>query len=66
MKKRVYEPTARFQTVKDACRTTGLSQNFLRKGCKAGTIPAIRSGRVWLVDVVGLYKTLEAQMEGQR
>lgn len=28
-----------FQKITEACKTTGLSQYFLRKGCKAGTIP---------------------------
>ena len=28
-----------FQKIPEACRTTGLSQYYLRKGCKDGSIP---------------------------
>lgn len=63
MKKREYNPTARYQNIEDACRTTGLSQYFLRNGCKCGTLPHIRCGRVYMIDVVGLYKKLEKNAE---
>ena len=33
-----------FQKITEACKTTGLSQYFLRQGCKDGTIPHIKSG----------------------
>lgn len=33
-----------FQKIPDASRTTGLSQYYLRKGCKEGTVPHIKSG----------------------
>ena len=33
-----------FQRIKDACQTTGLSQYYLRRGCKEGSIPCIKSG----------------------
>ena len=59
MKKRTYDAAARYQNIEDACRTTGLSKFFLRNGCKAGTVPHIRCGRVYMVDVVALYKKLE-------
>lgn len=40
-----------FQKIPDACRTTGLSQYFLRKGCKDGSIPHIKNGSVYLINV---------------
>lgn len=46
--------TPRYQKIKDACRATGLSQYYLRKGCIEGTVPHIRSGRVYYVDVHAL------------
>ena len=36
--------SAPFQKIPEACRSTGLSQYFLRKGCKDGSVPHIRSG----------------------
>jgi hypothetical protein len=59
MKTKKYNPEARFQSIDDACRTTGLSRNYLRNGCKSGEVPHIRSGRLYMVDVVALYKKLE-------
>lgn len=49
-----------FQKIPQASKTTGLSQYFLRNGCKDGTIPHIRSGTVYLVNVPALLKKLGA------
>ena len=53
-----------FQKIKEACETTGLSQFYLRSGCKAGTIPHIKSGTVYLINVPALLKKLEEESEG--
>ncbi len=50
-----------FMKIKDACEATGLSQCFLRKGCKDGTIPHVVSGYVYYIDVESLLKQLRAQ-----
>lgn len=50
-----------FQKIPDACKTTGLSQYFLRQGCKAGTIPHIKSGPTYYINVPALLKKLEAE-----
>ena len=50
-----------FQTLTEACRTTGLSTYFLRKGCKAGTVPHIMCGAKYLVDVPSLLTLLRTQ-----
>lgn len=57
-----YESTngAPFQKIVDACKTTGLSQYYLRRGCKNGTVPHIRSGTVYLVNVPALLQKLGA------
>ena len=47
-----------FQKIPDACRTTGLSKYFLRKGCKDGTIPHVKSGTVYFVNVPKLLEQL--------
>ncbi|MGN1028199.1 MAG: hypothetical protein ACI4P4_17560 [Faecousia sp.] len=44
----------RFLSIKDASTVTGLSQYYLRAGCRAGSVPCIRSGRKYLVDVQAL------------
>jgi len=52
---------APFQRIKDATRITGLSQSYLRAGCKAGTVPHVMSGNVYLVNVPALLRCLGAE-----
>ena len=52
------------QKIKEACKTTGLSQYYLRNGCKAGTIPHVKSGTVYYINVPVLLRQLGA--EGER
>ncbi len=52
-----------FQKIAEASRTTGLSQYYLRNGCKEGTIPHVKSGTVYLVNVPALLKMLGAWVE---
>ncbi|MCQ2442580.1 MAG: helix-turn-helix domain-containing protein [Oscillospiraceae bacterium] len=47
-----------FMKIPDACRVTGLSQYYLRNGCKDGTIPHIKSGRVYFINVPKLLEQL--------
>lgn len=49
-----------FQKIVEASKTTGLSQYFLRQGCRDGSIPHIRSGRTFLINVPALLKKLGA------
>ncbi len=49
---------APFQKIPLASKTTGLSQYFLRQGCKDGSVPHIKSGTVYLVNVPALLKKL--------
>lgn len=50
-----------YQKITDACRTTGLSQFFLRNGCRDGTVPHIRSGKTYYVNVPALLDKLATQ-----
>lgn len=52
-------PTVPFQKIAEACKSTGLSQYFLRKGCKNGTIPHVKSGGVYYINVPALMDALE-------
>jgi len=64
-KERREMPTAPFQKIAEACKTTGLSQYFLRQGCRNGTIPHIKSGGVYYINVPALMKTLDAEQTGR-
>lgn len=56
-----YDPTLQFQTIQDAVRTTGLSSYFLRQGCKNGSIPYIKSGNKFMINVPLLLEQLNKQ-----
>ena len=43
-----------------ASKVPGLSQYFLRRGCRDGSIPHIMSGTVYLVNVPALLRKLNA------
>lgn len=47
-----------FQSIRDACRSTGLSQFFLRTGCRNGTVPHVRCGKRYMVNVPELLAKL--------
>jgi len=50
-----------FMKLKDACEATGLSQFYLRRGCKDGTIPCIKNGNIYLVNVPALIEKLDQE-----
>ena len=52
-----------FQKIPEACKTTGLSQYYLRKGCRAGTIPHVKSGDIYYINVPALLRQLGADPE---
>ena len=54
---------APFQKSPDACRTTGLSQYYLRKGCKDGSIPHIKSGPTYYINVPELLLQLGVPLQ---
>ena len=53
-----------FQKIPDAVKTTGLSAYYLRGGCKDGTVPHIKSGNTYYINVPALLQQLGAVMEG--
>lgn len=50
--------TTPFQTIPQACKTTGLSKYYLRKGCKEGTIPHVMSGDTVYINIPAPLKQL--------
>ena len=49
-----------FQKIAEASRNTGLSQYFLRQGCKDGSVPHVKSGTTYMVNVPALLRQLGA------
>ncbi len=47
-----------FQKIADASKSTGLSQYYLRAGCKDGSIPCVKSGRTYYINIGELLKLL--------
>lgn len=47
-----------FQSIKQAVKTTGCSEHYLRDGVKAGRIPHIRNGSKYLIDCPALLDQL--------
>lgn len=52
-----------YQRVSAASRITGLSEHKLRRGCKDGTIPHIRSGGICYVDIPALWDKLDKEQQ---
>lgn len=52
--------TTPFLKIKDAVTATGLSAYYLRSGCKDGTVPCVRSGQTYYVNVPALLEKLGA------
>lgn len=45
-----------FQTINEAVKTTGLSAYYLRNGCRDGSVPHIKSGSKYLINVPALLR----------
>lgn len=56
-----YDLSRQFQTIADAARTTGLSQYFIRRGCRDGSVPHIKSGNKFMVNVPLLIEQMDRQ-----
>lgn len=54
------EKTTPFQKIPTASKTTGLSQYYLRNGCKDGTVPHVKSGTTYFINVPALLEKLGA------
>ena len=53
--------TRHFLSIRDAATATGLSQWYLRNGVKNGSIPHIKSGNTYLINVPILLEMLDRQ-----
>lgn len=53
--------TARpFLKIQDAVAVTGLSAYFLRQGCRDGSVPCVRSGKTYYINIPALLEQLGA------
>jgi len=51
----------KFLTISEAVKATGLSGYFLRTGVRAGTVPHIKNGNRYLINVSALLELLDKQ-----
>lgn len=54
-----------FLSIREACAATGLSQFYLRSGCKNGTVPYVMSGNKYLINVPALLNHLCGDQSGE-
>ena len=59
---RKVNPEATWQTISVASRQTGLSCYFLRNGCINGTVPHIKVGREYKINMELLRKQLSGEV----
>lgn len=53
-----------FATIPNAVKRTGLSAYYLRDGCKSGTVPHIKSGKRFFINVPELMRKLNEESKG--
>ena len=49
-----YDPTVPFQSIENAARITGLSRYHLRNGCRDGSVPHVKCGNTYKINVPAL------------
>lgn len=50
-----------FVSIKAFCKLSGLSQFLIRQRVREGSLPFIRSGRTYLINLQGALEALEAE-----
>ena len=55
-----------YKTILEAAAVSGLSQSYLRKGCKDGTVPHICVGTKYMINVPALFDQLGVPYEPVR
>ncbi len=55
-----------FLTIKETAQLTGISQYYLRNGCRSGSVPHIMSGSRFLINVPMLLDSMNRESKGQR
>ena len=55
-----------YKTIMQASAVSGLSQSYLRKGCKDGTVPHICVGSKYMINIPALFDQLGVPYEAIR
>ena len=55
--------TTPFLKIDEASKVTGLSRYYLRKGCRDGSIPCVKSGTTFFVNIPALLAKLGVPVE---
>ena len=61
MSKRAFDRDAPFQSIRNTSELTGLAQGYIRTGCKSGTIPCIRVGAEYRVNLPLFRRQLDGE-----
>lgn len=61
MPKRIVDLSAPYQSIRGASRISGLAQGYIRAGCKNGTIPCLRVGQEYRINMPLFLQQLEAE-----
>lgn len=61
MPKRTIDLSATYQSIRGASRISGLAQGYIRAGCKSGTIPCLRVGQEYRINMPLFLQHLEAE-----
>jgi excisionase family DNA binding protein len=61
MARRTVDLDAPFLTIRNAARLTGLSMGYIRDGCKNGTIPHLKTGNEYKINI----KLFLRQLDGE-
>ena len=65
VRKKTFDAEALFQPPTGAARITGFSVKFIRDGCRDGSIPSIRIGADYRVNMRLYLEKLDALSEGR-
>ncbi len=63
-RQKTIDRSAPMQSITGAAFLTGLSQSYIREGCKAGTIPHIRVGTDYRVNMPLFMEQLNRESKG--
>ena len=64
MRPKASDAGAIFQSIRSAAAITGLSTCYIRDGCKAGTIPHVRCGTDYRINLPLWLEQLNAESKG--
>lgn len=61
MARRTIDLIAPYQSIRGASRISGLAQGYIRAGCRDGTIPCLRVGKEYRINMPLFLQQLEAE-----